>query len=262
VWLTKDDKRSEVLFHCQRQTEIISLDVIKFKIMWSDVKILKFSGCAFHNNFDIIQDIKDKFGLLNINELNFALPYSDTSKFSSQIVKKMGKIDVLNIKSRYTVFNENSFKHLFNLNELNIEITGGIKSNESVDLVLKDCKQLQKFHLSGIDKFVRVQLYGLWRMMSEIEITKNNITHLNENIFRFNEQVAFIDLSENKLRTLPLNLFAHTPQLEELLLTKNQIERIEEGHFAYNSMLEVLDISENNLNFINRYVQNFNIIKL
>lgn len=80
-----------------------------------------------------------------------------------------------------------------------------------------------------------------------LDLSKNNISKLAENVFDNCLQLQYIDLSDNQLSILSDNLFLHTNVLETIKFENNKFDSISENLFKETNNLKNLSIGNPNL---------------
>jgi len=80
-----------------------------------------------------------------------------------------------------------------------------------------------------------------------LNLSRNKIANLSQDMFQDCVQLEDLDLSHNKLEILPSNIFNKCSQLTHLNLKNNIIKNLHESTFKHNSQLAYLDLSNNYL---------------
>lgn len=271
---------NSVTIQCH-QSRSINVDKVP-NVSWLNVWKLEVTKCLIKNN-SILSEIREKFDLKNVNHLILNLD-AKQSAINSTLLKDFTNLKKLTITShnKNQVFDENSFQSLKELENLvlnvydvitlpvdllksltqlkTLHIRGTASSVKKIDqtfnLTLQNCKQLETFSLENIRWPVRVN-FIFYRALESIVITKNTILSLNENMFQYAGQVDSIDLSNNSLSILPEKIFWFQKQMQKIDLSQNNLSRIVEAIFKFTRELEEIDLSNNRLTFIERLVDDF-----
>lgn len=124
-------------------------------------------------------------------------------------------------------------------------------SNNSIQSIdpsaFEGVAQLKKLNLSR-NHLSELELQ--WFSISSLEIldlSHNNLTHLNEHAFDELVNLKHLDLSHNPIGNLEIGTFAYLTQLEILILKHTNISSIQLGTFSHQLKLISLDLSENQL---------------
>lgn len=148
-----------------------------------------------------------------------------------------------------------------NLNEKCLCQTEGSK-NSGLPYLLIECKELGwnenlfkahelPFRTNTLDlswnKFQYVpKFHG--EFLKILILSYNNISSIEEDVFRLIPNLRFLDLGSNRIEGISLNAFQYLTLLEHLDLSKNNIKIINTNVLSPMTSLNYLILSENNLN--------------
>lgn len=92
-----------------------------------------------------------------------------------------------------------------------------------------------------------------------LDLSKNNISELTDNVFNKCPRLEYVDLSDNQLSTLSDNLFLYTKMLETVKLANNKFHSIPENLFKTTDNIKYLSVGNPNLSTIaNNAMANLN----
>lgn len=83
--------------------------------------------------------------------------------------------------------------------------------------------------------------------LTVLDLSKNNLTHLDDSIFATTINLKELNLSFNPLGNLTMGIFARLLNLEYLNLKQTNLTAIQLGTFSYQQKLVSLDLSRNHL---------------
>ena len=185
-------------------------------------------------------------------------------------VDKLKKLDLSN--NRIQQFSINTLCPLNNLNSLNvsnnhlqslsdIEVTDGcLGSVQILDLSYNQIngelnnEQLQLWSSVStlilknnyIEKITGDSLNMLKVTLRTLDLSENRIESLPEDVFSQGHYISWIDLSKNAIHDLPKKIFKHQHQtLKHLNLSRNNLKLLDKNVFANLSQLSNLDLSQN-----------------
>lgn len=169
--------------------------------------------CAYKNETCYVQNLEIIHPRTEVE-----VSYTTTSKSSLDDVK------ILNATDQKTKFIPRDIsKILINLEEIIIE-NSGLSALLSLDF-------------SGFAKLIKVQ------------ITNNNITKIDENVFADLKNLETLDLSANNIFALPDNLLTPLTKLKVLILSSNKIVRFKVEFLPKKNMIQEFYIDRNQLEF-------------
>ncbi|XP_069692856.1 slit homolog 2 protein-like [Periplaneta americana] len=90
--------------------------------------------------------------------------------------------------------------------------------------------------------------------ISTLDMSRNEIKILKEDMFQGLNSLRVLILSENKLKSIHLGTFRHLNSLRLLKLSNNFINNLQSGIFRELSQLETLDLNNNNIQSIEGHV--------
>lgn len=83
--------------------------------------------------------------------------------------------------------------------------------------------------------------------LTEINLKSNGIRHIDSNTFKGLSRLEILDLSRNEITNLNVNLFESLSSLKELRLYRNKLKRIDGNTFKNLSSLQRLSLSNNEI---------------
>ncbi|XP_056220478.1 toll-like receptor 13 [Seriola aureovittata] len=102
--------------------------------------------------------------------------------------------------------------------------------------------QLRNYKLSSVSS----DLIKLCINVTELDLAKNQIQNISDNTFRSIQRLRILDLSRNKLSSVPAAT-RNLPILQELDLSSNLISKLECDDFANQTMLRQLNLYQNSI---------------
>lgn len=214
-----------------------------------NIKSVEIIGCTISNT-TTIQNITDKLDVQNMEYLSFECKTNNslfryqlsglnalkelhyTGSLSNDIFDDLGNVIKLNLNTDIRFIDEKAFRNLRKLTHLWIRPAPKISSayNDTEITIPADIFQNQ----------VR---------LTDLDLTKNNLTSLPATIFANLVTLNHLDLSSNKLQEIPKNLFETLPELKRLDLNDNQIKCLHDDTFQSNGKLKQLHLEQNQLEF-------------
>lgn len=214
-----------------------------------NIKSVEIIGCAISNT-TTIRNITDKSGIQSIEYLNFECKSNNplsmfqlselntlkelhyTGPLSNDMFNDLGNVIKLNLNTDIRFIDENIFRNLRKLTNLWIRPAPKISTiyNDTEITLPADIFQNQ----------VR---------LTDLDLTRNNLTTLPEKIFANLLTLNHLDLSSNKLREIPINLFEPLSHLKRLDLNDNRIKCLHDDTFRSNDKLKQLHLEQNQLEF-------------
>lgn len=139
-----------------------------------------------------------------------------------------------------------------------------ILPNETTILYFEDVKSTGPYTAINSNTFKNGNLKSITWVSSKItlvgtlnynnlkylDLSKNNIYQLSNDVFNNCPQLEYIDLSNNLLQFLPDNLFSHTKLLETLIIENNIFYSIPENLFRETINLKNISLGNPNLTII------------
>lgn len=145
--------------------------------------------------------------------------------------------------------------------------------SEGVKLYLEQyfklsCQQIENKHLQTI-KSINLTGWGLSMLfpgdfsgmpnLSEIILSENDISYIEEDVFSGIESLRVLNLSKNKIRFLSPQSFVGLHNLINLDLSENEISEIEGSPFKYLKSLNRLDLFDNCVDLANDVINQGNV---
>lgn len=214
-----------------------------------DVKLVEIIGCNISNT-TTIRNITDKLGIQSIEYLSFECKSNSplikyqlsrlntlkelhyTGPLSNDMFDDLGNVIKLNLNTDIRFIDENTFRNLRKL----------------TNLWIRPALKISSLY-NDTEITIPAIIFQNQVRLTDLDLTKNNLTFLPETIFANLLSLNHLDLSSNKLREIPQNLFAHLPELKRLDLNDNQIKYLDEDTFQYNDKLKQLHLEQNQLEF-------------
>jgi Leucine-rich repeat (LRR) protein len=113
---------------------------------------------------------------------------------------------------------------------------------------------LSRNELTHLDKNIFKNLTQL----QKLSLDKNNLTNLDKELFSNNIQLQTLSLWENNLTHLDKDLFKYNTQLQYLYLDRNNLTHLDKDLFKYNTQLQTLSLWENNLTNLDKDLFKYN----
>lgn len=160
-------------------------------------------------------------------------------------------------------FNEIEGEHEFDHDNSDVLVTtrvGGSVSSNVPSIICSDFPNLATLSLwdIGIER-VSENAFKNCKLISTVNLEKNRITELDENVFRENLKLEYLFLGFNQLTTLPGNIFINQHVLMTLWIDNNRITHLPENVFRSLRKLTSLNINENQLSTLTPNI--FNSLK-
>ncbi|XP_047030917.1 chaoptin-like [Helicoverpa zea] len=86
-----------------------------------------------------------------------------------------------------------------------------------------------------------------YKELMAVDLSNNNLTHLNMSLFKNNEFLQSLDVSRNNISDLPPGTFQFMKNLKVLNMSSNFLSRLRFGSLKGLHKTEVLDLSKNNI---------------
>ncbi|XP_061185824.1 slit homolog 1 protein-like [Saccostrea echinata] len=143
-----------------------------------------------------------------------------------------------------TVIPAHAFRDLAHLLELDISKNELNKiETHSFSGVTEHIRQLNLSRnkltaVSILEEFSRTQ----WIALQHLNLSDNNINHLEEAIFKKMEKLIHLDLSSNGLTSISASNFQHLHNLQKLDLSRNSLHSVDIKAFTWTRSLNVLDL--------------------
>jgi Leucine-rich repeat (LRR) protein len=90
--------------------------------------------------------------------------------------------------------------------------------------------------------------------VKKLDLSWNNLTEFNKDIFSNLTQLQILDLSHNNLTELHKDIFSNLTQLQDLFLCYNKINKLDKNIFSNLTQLEYLSVGHNKLTEIDKYI--------
>ena len=175
--------------------------------------------------------------------------------------------------------------HLAHLRHLEIHGTLDLPSNlffgllelESLDLsecsitaipddLFYNLRHLQTLNLHNVGlTVIKKEDFKHLESLKKLDLSNNNFRSLDQKLFHYiSDSVKFINISKNRLKRVPNNLFKQNAVLERLDISKNQIYSVENEAFVHLADLKHLHLQSNKLDKIHAatFVYNVNMTYL
>ncbi|XP_015189655.1 PREDICTED: leucine-rich repeat-containing protein 15-like [Polistes dominula] len=163
-------------------------------------------------------------GFPNLTKL--VLSNNGLTNISSDFLSNFAELEFLDLSENNLVLSKDNFKETLNLKQLD--------NLETIDLSNNNFKE----HLE------------------EVELRRNYLNNIPENLFWYSTSLKYIDLSENNFRILPESIFRNLQNIEKILISKNLIEILPDIIFTSVRKLKVLDLSFNRISIVQRNLFN------
>jgi hypothetical protein len=221
---------------------------------------LKKIHLSTETNYHLNKNIFDNLSLENLSLTNFT--------FESRLINNLAMLKRLEIlecsirDSNLIKFNRNLECLIVddnNLIELNLktflyqlenlkELTmSGYEWKKFDPNILKDLKNLESCFLSRNETNVIVGEFPNLENLITLDLTFNDISHLNQMVFFNLKSIKYLQLGCNKFADLQPGIFDSLTNLEELALNSNHLKKIRRGLFYSLVNLRSLFLYENDL---------------
>ena len=261
VTLTSDTPRGHDLDHCQEVRE----PGVDTSILCVETNLKINVRFDFRRNHSMRLTCLSQFGdldsilLLELYNLTYPrynpkvivqdcplprLSYSHTLSSLAIDVATIETLEVINIKPNINDIQSKYFVNLPKLYELNLMACGlNILTNQFITSI----GNISFFSVHGnkLTEVPRNLLKNTW--VTELDLSKNNLTTLPERLFLENNEIRLLNLSRNQIDILPPSLFGGLEDLLVLDLSHNMIKSIGDKLFGDTINLRTLDLSFNHL---------------
>ena len=245
---------------------------------FNGIKFIKV--LSFHNNK--ITDLDNFYinvennlcGFLNLEELD--LSNNEITSIKGNNFDKLKSLKILDLSANK--IKNISYENFYKFEQVHIL---SLKDNEFIlqDYIFENYSNLESLNIAGcgIKYFSSKSFYGLGKL-KEVDISENNLVDYNENIFieirflkklilrRLNDYkdniqkilkdilsliyLEWLDLSDNRLKSLDEFYIGNFLNLERLELYKNNFESINKITLNHLQNLQYLDITSNDMIYI------------
>lgn len=105
----------------------------------------------------------------------------------------------------------------------------------------------------GIKSF-KGNIFQYWKHLTTIKFSMTSVEEIPESFFEKNTKLSHLEINRNeKLTTLPENIFSNQKNLVELSLYRNKLKYLASNIFKSLTNLQLLDLNSNLLNYIDSF---------
>lgn len=260
-------------------TSSVNLDKIP-KVNLNVVKKLSLVECSLSNEL-LLTRLKESFYISRLDKLIVDNNRASNYKLSKTLFEKFYYLKHLEMTLKHINFDSGAFRPLqklfsmklmiydfaalpYNLFspleeleelELNISNRSNLVKAETraLNFTLKTCVNLRIFRLKGIKTPITIgKLLNNNCRLEKVEIIKNKIVLISENVFEGSKNIEEISLAKNGIKRLPARIFEMQTELEKLDLSHNELTELDDSIFRNNTAIETIILSHNKLSSTSR----------
>lgn len=182
------------------------------------------------------------FKTLTGQSLDDALIKEISGRNKSSAVITMTRMEI-------SAINKNVFKSFTHTHTIDLSFN---QITEIEDKSFELNSNLENLKLQG-NKLLKINknlFFGDFNELTELNLSFNGISSIEESAFNNLVGLIVIDISQNCLKQLPSDLFKKNIQLTNVDLSYNEIKNIEHDLFSLKVELEFIDLAHNQLDYV------------